>query len=126
MTLRRPGTQVTVVTPFEGEEWLFRFEPSSSSSVAPQGIVEEQFLYLKYQFAQGAGFDARGEVDRDLALVQRYLSWVRTDVENFAGQLRTIIRSELARRREHLSEISRTIQDLGIPIRTEVEIAQGS
>lgn len=121
VVLRKPGTLVTVVTPFEGDGKLFQYDPSSSTSIAPQGIVELSFLYLKYKYAQGSAYDLRGAIDRDVALIQRYLAWVRTDVESFAGHLRSIIRNALTQRREHLSEISRSLQDLGIPVRTDAE-----
>jgi hypothetical protein len=121
LTLKKPGTLVTIVMPFDGNGELFQYEPSSYASIAPQGIVELEFLYLKYQFTQGSNYDLSGAIDRDIDLIQRYLAWIRTDVENFAGHLRLLIRNALTQRREHLYKISRSLQDLGIPVRTEAE-----
>ena len=114
------GTQITVVTPFAGDGKLFHYEPSSSSSASPRGIVELSDLYLKYQFPHGSGFELARAIRQDIDLIQSYLSWIRKDVENFTAELKNLIDKEISDRHGHLSEISKTVQGLGIPIRSSV------
>lgn len=52
------GTRVTIEVPFDGEEDLFDFRPSSFDSCPPRGVVRDSALRLVYDVLEQATFQA--------------------------------------------------------------------
>ena len=114
-----PGTQFTIVVPFEGDATLFDYAPSTFTSVLARGEVDRRSCELKLTYTQVEPNpeEITREYEQDLNLISRYLGWVSQDVNTFNASLDQIVREAIGSRKARLQSAEEAVKGLGIPIR---------
>ena len=111
------GTQITLVIPFKGDEELFYYQPSTSSTVIPEGVIYNNELHLNYKVTKHNSGALKRKIDQDIQRVQSYLKWVENDVNNFNNSLEDYIRNLIKTRKEKLLKDRDLVSALDIPIK---------
>jgi TIR domain len=104
----------TIAIPFEGDAELFSLWPSRYSTVFPRGNIKGQTLRLYFSVPKGKPETLEATFERELGLVNRYLDYVRQDVEKYNDALNQLAYETLTRRRQTLSEGAESLKALGI------------
>lgn len=110
-------TLVTVVIPFEGDEEMFYYSPSTFSFVIPQGKIYGNELHLEYEVTYHAQEYLKNKITEDIQLIQSYLNWVKNDVDNFNNSLESYIRDSIKIRKNKLLQDRNLVSSLNIPIK---------
>ena len=97
-----PGLKISVHIPFHGNPELFGCRPSTHTLGPPVGKIVGNEVVVEATYTDG---DADGEtirhaVDRNLAEIEQWLSWIGKQVDDFNGSLPEIIRTEIQKRRD--------------------------
>jgi hypothetical protein len=116
------GTQITVVIPFEGDEELFYYQPSTFYTIIPQGVIYNNELHLNYEVTNHDPDTLKREIDQDIQRIQSYLKWVENDVNNFNNSLENYIRNLIKTRKEKLLKDRNLVSSLDIPIKRRQDI----
>ena len=111
------GTKITVAVPFEGDEDLFHFKPSTFTLDPPRGEVVNQELHLVYETVDQDPEELKRACRRDSAEIKKYLEWVRNQVNSFNKQLESLVRENIAARKKKLMDDMGLVASLGIPIK---------
>jgi hypothetical protein len=111
------GTLTTMVIPFEGDEELFYFQPSTFSTVIPRGKIHENNLYLEYITTHHDAESLKKEIEHDIQQIQSHLSWVKNDVNNFNNSLENDIKNLIKTRKDKLLRDRNLLSCLDIPIK---------
>lgn len=112
------GTQLSVHVPFTGEEALFDTRPSTFSLSPPRGEVQDGELILTYIFPNDSPPpNLRGQMDADLAGVNKYLDHLRNSASTLEAELVPIARAAWQKRKGEFSTRDNVIAKLGVPAR---------
>jgi len=120
-----PGVETELSLPYTGESDLWECRPSSFSSVFPRGDVIPQrgneqtgTLKIKFQYQQGDFQDdiVNQEIAECIASINKYLGWIKRDVEAHNQQLKNEVLRSVKLRRERLVGILDVLKTLDIPI----------
>jgi hypothetical protein len=111
------GTLITIVIPFEGNGELFHFQPSTWSTIFPQGKIIGNELFLEYSTTHHDPDYLKREIEQNIQTIQSYLSWIKNDVDNFNNSLESYIRDLVKTRKEKLLKDRNLVSNLDIPIR---------
>lgn len=111
------GTSVTIAIPFDGEETLFYYQPSTSTSIWPRGKIAGQELHLTYTTTDHDADSLRQAYERDLGYIESYLQWVQNDIQPYNDRLPQFVQNVVRKRREKLLADAGLVSSLGIPIR---------
>ena len=111
------GTLITIVIPFDGDEELFHFQPSTFSTVLPEGKIIENKLFLEYTKTDYEVDSLKRKIEQDIQTIQSYLNWVKNDVDNFNNSLENYIRDLIKTRKDKLLKDRNLASSLDIPIK---------
>jgi len=111
------GTRVTIAIPFEGDENLFQYKPSTYTLNPPRGRIVGQEVHLIYEMVEHDPEKLKQMYKQDLDEIKRYLEWVRRDVGGFNNQLESLVRQSVAQRKKKLLDDLGLVSALGIPIK---------
>ena len=111
------GTRIPLVIPFEGDEELFYYQPSTFSTVAPEGVIYNNELHLNYTIIDHNRDSLKKEIEQDIQRIQAYLNSVRNDVNNFDNSLENYIKNLIKTRKEKLLKDRNLVSALDIPIK---------
>lgn len=112
------GTRFTFVIPFNGKSSDFNIMPSKFSSVFPLANISGNEISIIFEIP--AGRDAsglRGEFDRSLDIIKKYLGFLQSDFDRFNNQLEPLIKSLLERRKAKLDKDDETASGFGFPVK---------
>jgi hypothetical protein len=101
-----PSFSLTIAVPYEGDFSLFRFTPSRSRPVVPRAEIADNHIRFNYVYEEGARFNVREKLKKDLALMREYLDWVEEDINGFLPTLRQTIVATVRKRNEKLQMAS--------------------
>lgn len=110
------GTRNTVHIPFNGDEGVFRFTPSSRNFNPPRAEVRNGELVRSWEYPHDSPIDLRTEVDALVGAIQSYLSWASADIATFNQSLDSRARQRIAARRERVRASYDRAASTGIPI----------
>ena len=110
-------TLITVVIPFEGDRILFDYTPSRNYSEFPRGKIIGSELILEYEALVCNPETLKRMIEKDIQLIQDYLNFVKSDVDNFNNSLENYIRGLIKKRKEKILKNRELANSLGIPIR---------
>ena len=111
------GTRVTIAVPFEGDEGLFQYTPSTFTYNPPRGETVGQEIHLIYETVEHDPEKLKRMYERELKEIKRFLEWVKADVENFNNSLESFFRQNIAQRKKKLLDDLGLVEALGIPIK---------
>ena len=115
------GTRVSFHVPFDGDPELFGAQPSSFTFSPPNADVRDGELVFTYERLDHDAQAAKAEIERELAEVRKYLSWIQNDVAPFNESLRAKAKQRIERRREKLLKDQGMVSQLGYPLRRREE-----
>ena len=110
-------TLITVVIPFEGDRILFDYTPSRNYSEFPRGKIIGSELILEYEALVCNPETLKRMIEKDIQLIQDYLNFVKSDVDNFNNSLENYIRGLIKKRKEKILKNRELANSLEIPIR---------
>lgn len=113
------GTSVTIAVPFEGDEQLFHFSPSTFSMSGVRGTVLGNEINLRYQ---GLPQDMSSEklkqnIVNDINMIKKHLQTMAHDAEMHNKFIESEVKKLVANRKERILKDEGLVGDLGIPIR---------
>jgi hypothetical protein len=112
-----PGTRISLFVPFSGEADLFKFRPSTYSTMPPSGRVAGQELILTYAAPGVTAGQITSWKNRELENIDKYLAWANGDVESFNERLPGKVRAAVAARFEKVRSDEDVVAALGLPLR---------
>lgn len=111
--------------PYSGESDLWKMQPSSFTTTFPRGDYSSQrgndqagILQFTLEFTQAEykSEAIQNEIDRNLELIEKYLGWIKRDIDSNNPQLLSEINQRVTQRRERLGIIQSVTKTLNIPI----------
>lgn len=114
---RFPGYRVVVHLPFDGDPDVFRFTPSTRSTVWPRGRVGRGELLFTIEWAHDEQPTIDATAQAAIASVARYLAWAHAEIENFNGGLVQQARLAIEARRQRLAQRDTGLAQSSIPVR---------
>jgi len=113
-----PGTEISIFVPFEGDPMMFDVQPTSFDMNPPYGDVTDHELNFVYSVAD-ASMDVASENARTVGQIKKHLDWLRPSAEQLHVELRNLVRSLIAQRKQQLAAHAQVVGSLGIPIKQE-------
>ena len=115
------GQRITVHVPFEGDADLFSMQPASYTLNPPRAHVSKRESALTFSLTvPHDDSDAKriqGQINNEVASVERCLEWVRNDCEAWNGDLRRMAKDCIRVRKRRLLEQASLLEQLGIPLK---------
>jgi hypothetical protein len=119
------GTATTFAVPFEGDPYIFKYEPSTfSTGGRPWGAIQDNELHLEFKSADHNANAIKALYDRAIRDIQQNLEWVREQVKTFNEKLPQLIRHAIMDRREKLLKDQGMAAALGFPIKKRDDAPQ--
>lgn len=119
----RPGREVTLFVPFDGEPDLFDCVASTRSYNPPQGRVRDSALELSSRRTDHDADAVKAELDGGLDRVRQHLAWIENDLIPFNALLLTKARRAIDERRERLLRDRDLVAELGYPLKKRNDAA---
>lgn len=111
------GTRIEFYVPFEGDEDLFKCQPSTFSLNPPKGRVFGTNLVFTYQTTDHNGEKIKGEFQGTLSQIKDYLQRIQSSATEFNNQIDEKIKSRINIRREKIKNDQGLAASLGYPMR---------
>ncbi|MBK9083103.1 MAG: hypothetical protein IPL88_13975 [Rhizobiales bacterium] len=111
------GTSVDVEIPFSGQTVGFNIQPSTSNSNKPRAHVGDGVLTFS---VAGAGLTAdsvKQEIDRTIASIRQYLSWLEGDARIYNKSLEAVATQAIDRRKDKLLKDRSLVAGLGFKMK---------
>ena len=116
------GVLITIAVPFNGDNTLFHYQPTTSYQYPPTGQIKENEIHLMYAKRKYTAEDLKKEYERDIEMIKKCLDWARHDIDTFNKSLETFAKEIIKQRKERLVNALGVINTLGIPIRKRDDI----
>lgn len=115
------GIEFDVIIPFEGDHELFHYQPSHFTLSKPRGMVEnfKKEIRVSYRFLIQEQVQFKEENDRNIANINGYLDYVKSDVDKHNNNLKRYIREIITYRKSEIQKTRAFTENLGLPIRRE-------
>ncbi|MCC5952734.1 MAG: hypothetical protein JJU45_11630 [Acidimicrobiia bacterium] len=110
-------SRLTVHVPYEGERVIFSLRPNSFTYNPPRADVTDSEVIFTFEDRQLDGEKVRGQLDHELAEIDRWLAWCREMTTRHNDSLMDTALSAVRQRRERLLADRNTVAGLGIPVR---------
>ena len=110
------GVAIDVKIPFEGDGDFFSIQPNAHDFNPPSGHVRSNALVITISGQNLTTEGIKSEIDRNLASLNKYLSWHREALEGFDQSLRSAVSSAVAQRKEKLQANSDLVSNLGYKV----------
>lgn len=120
------GIRAEYHVPFSGEREMFHCTASARNLSLRAVELGNKELVFAYERPDQDVPATKGEFDRELAQIRESLGWLRQDCRSFNTSLPAQAREMIVGRRTRLAEMTRGIQDLGVPIRRAAASAPAS
>ena len=116
------GTRIIFFVPFSGDANLFKCRPSTFSLSGLQGVVRVNELVFVYNRTPRDAPNIRSEFDRELQNVQKNLSRIAFQVEQFNSTIRPKASQQIEERRKKLLQDRGIIEGLGFPLKRRAHV----
>lgn len=114
------GTTFTYHIPFEGDEELLLLQPSSMTTIWPEGTVRNQEIVWGFTSARPQDLPTP-HFQRNLELIKKYIGWVEADTAPYHTALPGRARAVVEERRQRLFFDRDRAAQLGYPIRRRAD-----
>jgi hypothetical protein len=113
------GAFATFAVPFDGDGNLFKYSPSTFTTVLPYGDISitNNELRITIKSLDHNAQSVRAIFDRTLSEIQQYLGWVAQDVGQFNSSLKQSAHQMIEQRRQKLLQAQSMTAALGFPIK---------
>lgn len=111
------GIRVVVHVPFSGEADVFKFRPSSFDYNPPNASIRHDEVLVVVEYAADAPRDVRAIAQEVVDKIAKYLSWARSDAEEFNRGLEQRALQVIRARRERVRQAYERAEATGIPMR---------
>jgi hypothetical protein len=111
------GTRITFIVPFDGKGEFFDLAPGPFMTVHPHGRVEGQELHFVYETADHDANAVRQRFEQDMRVLEQTLRNTHALVDQYNGEIKALITTEVAQRRKKLMADAGLAAALGVPIR---------
>ena len=111
------GTRIAFYVPYEGDKQLFDCQPSTFTDNPPRAIVGEREVTFVYARTVSDAKNVRGEFDRDIRELKKYLGWIERDVTRFNNSIEGRASQLVSGRREKLLHDRGIVESLGFPLK---------
>ena len=118
------GTKVQYFIPYEGDQELFKCQPSRFSFSPPRGRIEAGEITLTFVLLEHNVNKVKTEFERALTQIEDHLEWINSDVSQFNATLRDKIRRHIENRRQKLLKDQDLVASLGFPLRKRKDAPQ--
>jgi hypothetical protein len=112
------GTEISIFVPFEGDPTVFDVQPTAYDMNPPYGNVIDHELNFVYSVAD-ANMDVAAENSRMVGQIRKYLDWLRPSAEQLHVELRNLVRTLIAQRKQQVAAHAQVVSSLGIPIKQD-------
>ena len=111
------GTLVEVMVPFSGEPEAFTIQPTTYTTAPPRGEIRGSTLVIKVQGTDLEPQQVKGEIDRTIGEIKKYLDWLRGNSCGFNEQIRRLANERINWRRQKLLADQNLVANLGFPLK---------
>lgn len=122
VTLR--GIEVTFIVPFDGDPWLFKCQPSSWTTVYPEGEIRGQEYRLTLQDPEKKSDRVKENREWQLRHVEDYVRRQESQINAYNQKITGILKGAIDQRRRELLANADFAQALELPDRTTVSPAK--
>lgn len=112
-----PGITASFYVPFVGDAEMFKWKPSTFTTVIPAAEIKGNELLFRFVRPGEDVADTKKAFDEELSRVKQYLGWLTNDAEAFNQSLVPTARGMITQRRGRLEKLDQGTDSLGIPIR---------
>lgn len=109
------GKRIKLYVQFLGDSKLFVFRPSQFTSVHPNGSISDNELLLSFEYSlhEDIATKTKEDLAKELSNIDRYLGWVKLEVEQYNASLGSFINQLMASKRQNIERDKKMINDLG-------------
>jgi len=111
------GTLVEVMIPFSGEPEAFTIQPTTYTTAPPRGEIRGSTLVIKVQGTDLEPQQVKGEIDRTIGEIKKYLDWLRGNACGFNTQIQGLANERINWRRQKLLADQNLVANLGFPLK---------
>jgi hypothetical protein len=112
-----PGTEVTIVVPFSGDEDLFRCRPNLFNYRPPRAVIASHAISFVYRDETINPEAMKSRIDSDLRNVELWLGWQQAQISPFNEELPRFADAQVKARRNRLLAAEGAMASIGIPVR---------
>ena len=110
------GTEITFTVPFKGDPNLFQVRPTTFDMNPPRGEIRGREIYLIQTRTDDNAGAAKGEYERSLQSIKRYLSWLESSISDFNTKVGSQAQSLVNQRRQQLATRAGMVAAIGLPV----------
>ena len=122
-----PATRIEYRVPFSGAN-LFRHKPNQFTLNPPRARIDGTHVVLGRSIPNDVFENERdsaiAELRSEIDEIERWLEWIRIDLEKWESQLRRVVENEVNSRRANLVKMRETESMLGAPVVRRDNIGQ--
>jgi hypothetical protein len=118
------GTSITFALPFEGDSDLFKYKPSTYTTVLPEAVIAENELHLEFKILDHDAAAVRKDFERAITEIAEYLGWIDDSVKQFNKRITGLVRQRVSQRRDKLLRDQGMTSALGFPIKRRKDVVQ--
>jgi len=111
------GTEIEVTVPFDGDESVFKIQPSTFTLNPPQGHVYADELCIYVRGALLAADNVKAKIEKTFDQIDEYLGTLRSDAAKLDVELPTVARNAVEARRKKLLDNQNLVSALGYKIK---------
>ena len=115
------GTEIEITVPFDGDENIFKVQPSTFSLNPPQGQVSRGELRIYVRGIDLAAVKIQPEIDKTLNQIDTCLSTIRSDASKLNVELPAVARNSVETRRRKLLADLNLVSSLGFKVKQREE-----
>lgn len=113
-----PGIRVVVAVPYSGDSSLWNIRPNTFSTMPPFGDVGSQVVEMKFESPLDQPLERiKDRLNDNLRIINQYLAWQRTSVDEFNHNLPSVARAAVEARKTRLEKHDKLALLLDIPLR---------
>jgi hypothetical protein len=112
-----PGTEIEISVPFDGDETVFKIQPTSYSMNPPRGTIKNNQLLIVISGTELTGDQVRSEIDNMLEKIEKCLETLRQNARTLANELPSIARQAVDSRRQKLLANQNLVSSLGFKLK---------
>jgi len=102
---------IRYTVPFTGNAQLFQYRPSQFQTIFPIADLRHDSLIFEFPNA-GTADEIKGRLNQELATIDKWLGWIKQDIEMFNSGLEDFIRPILESRKEKVERDQKLREEL--------------